>query len=59
MVIEDPKISARKNGLDISKRTSNQITKRNLKWHPYKMHVRKKERIMNEVDLPKENQYLL
>ena len=40
-----------------SKSTFNRITKRHLKWHPYKMHVRK-ERIINEVDLLKENQDL-
>ena len=40
-LIADPRISARKNGLDIGKSTFNQITKRDLKWHPYKMHVEK------------------
>ena len=40
-LIEDPGISARKNGLDIGKRTFNRITKRSFKWHPYKMHIRK------------------
>ena len=40
-LIEDPGILARKNGLDISKSIFHQITKRDLKWHPYKMHVRK------------------
>ena len=40
-LIEDQRISARKNSLDISKSTLNRITKRDLKWHPYKMHVRK------------------
>ena len=44
-LIEDPKISLRKNCLDISKRTFNQITKRKLKWHPYKIHVRKERNI--------------
>ena len=39
-LIEDPRISARKNGLDISKSSFNRITKRDLKWYPYKMHVR-------------------
>ena len=38
-LIEDPRISARKNALDISEITFNRITKRDLKWHPYKMHV--------------------
>ena len=33
-VIEDPRISARKNGLDISKSTFNRITKRDLKCYP-------------------------
>ena len=40
-LIEDPRISARKNSLGISKSTFNRITKRELKWHPYKMHERK------------------
>ena len=57
-VIEDPRISARKNGLEISKNTFNRITKRALKLHPCKMHVRK-ESIINEVDVMKENQDLL
>ena len=39
--IEDPRISAIKNGSDISKSTFIRITNRDLKWHPYKMHVRK------------------
>ena len=39
--IDDPRISARNNGFDISKTTFYQIPKRDLKWHPYKMHVGK------------------
>ena len=35
--IEDPRISARNNDLNISKSTFNRITKSDLKWH--KMHV--------------------
>ena len=38
-LIDDPRISARNNCLDISKSTFSRITKRDLKWHPYKMHV--------------------
>ena len=41
---EDPRISARKNGLDISKNTFNRITRLNLKCHPYKMHARKERK---------------
>ena len=44
MLIEDQRISARKNGLDISKRTFNRITKRDLKWHSYKMYARKERK---------------
>ena len=52
-------MSALKNGLHIiSKSKFNRLTKLDLKWNPYKMHVRK-ERIINEVDLQKENQDLL
>ena len=43
-LIEDPRISVRKNGLDISKSTFNRITKNDLKQHPYKMHVRKESK---------------
>ena len=56
-IIEDPRISVSKNRLDISKSTFNRVTKRDLKWNPYKMQVRK-ERIINEVDLQEENQDL-
>ncbi|KAF2358351.1 Protein of unknown function DUF4817 [Trinorchestia longiramus] len=38
---ENPQISARKNGLDVTKSTFNRIITLDLKWHPYKMHVRK------------------
>ena len=38
-LIEDPRISIKKNGLDISKSTLNRITKRDLKYHLYKIHV--------------------
>ena len=40
-LIEDPRTSARKNGLDISMYTFNRITELDLKWHLYKMYVRK------------------
>ena len=40
-LIMDPRISAKKNGLDISKSAFNQITKRDFKWVPNKMHARK------------------
>ena len=39
-LIEDQRISARKNYFDIGKSTCSRITKRDLKWHPYKMHRR-------------------
>ena len=52
-------MSPRKNSLDISKRTLYRITKRNLKCHPYKMHLEKRARIRNAVDLLTEKQYLL
>ncbi|KAF2351868.1 Protein of unknown function DUF4817 [Trinorchestia longiramus] len=38
---ENPQISARKSGLDVSKSTFNKIITLDLKWHPYKMHERK------------------
>ena len=41
---QDPGISARKNGLGISKSTFSRNTKLDLKWHPYKMHVRKERK---------------
>ena len=40
-LIKDTKISAIKNGLNISQGTFNRITKSDLKWHLYKMHVKK------------------
>ena len=42
-LIDDLRIPAGEMCLDISKRTFNRITERNLKWHLYKMHVRKEE----------------
>ncbi|KAF2365588.1 Protein of unknown function DUF4817 [Trinorchestia longiramus] len=38
---ENPQVSARKSGLDVTKSIFNRIITLNLKWHPYKMHVRK------------------
>ena len=43
-LIEDTRISARKNGSEISKSTFNRITKRDLKWHNYKRNVRKERK---------------
>ena len=43
-LIEDPRISARRNRLDIYKITFIRITKRDLKWHPNKMNVRKERK---------------
>lgn len=47
---ETPHISARKSGLDISKSTFSRIVTLDLKWHPYKMHVRNK---LLDTDLPR------
>ncbi|KAF2368107.1 Protein of unknown function DUF4817 [Trinorchestia longiramus] len=38
---ENPQISARKSGLDVTKSTFNRIITLDSKWHSYKMHVRK------------------
>ncbi|KAF2348469.1 Protein of unknown function DUF4817 [Trinorchestia longiramus] len=38
---ENLQISARKSGLDVTKSTFNRIITSDVKWHPYKMHVRK------------------
>ncbi|KAF2349048.1 Protein of unknown function DUF4817 [Trinorchestia longiramus] len=38
---ENLQIPARKSGLDVTKSTFNRIITLYLKWHPYKMHVRK------------------
>ena len=43
-LIEEPGISVKKYGLDISTSAFNRITKRDLKWHPNKMHVRKERK---------------
>ncbi|KAF2345963.1 Protein of unknown function DUF4817 [Trinorchestia longiramus] len=37
---ENPQISARKSGLDVTKSIFNRIITWDLKWHPYKMHAR-------------------
>ena len=49
-LIENPKISKRRNGLDISKSTFNRIVKNDLKYHAYKIHVRHE---LLEPDLPR------
>ena len=46
-LIENPRILARKNGLEISKSTFNRITKLDLKWLPYKMDIRKERKRKN------------
>ncbi|KAF2349710.1 hypothetical protein FHG87_019534 [Trinorchestia longiramus] len=47
---ENPQISARKSGLDVTKSTFNRIITLYLKWHPQKMHVRNK---LLDNDLPR------
>ncbi|KAF2344754.1 Protein of unknown function DUF4817 [Trinorchestia longiramus] len=47
---ENPQISARKSELNVTKSTFNRIITLNLKWHPYKMHVRNK---LLDNDLPR------
>ncbi|KAF2352603.1 Protein of unknown function DUF4817 [Trinorchestia longiramus] len=47
---ENPQISARKSRLDVTKSTFNRIMTLDLKWHPYKMHVRNK---LLDNDLPR------
>ncbi|KAF2345622.1 Protein of unknown function DUF4817 [Trinorchestia longiramus] len=47
---ENPQISARKSGLDVTKSTFNRIITLDLKWHPYKMHVQNK---LLDNDLPR------
>ncbi|KAF2355758.1 Protein of unknown function DUF4817 [Trinorchestia longiramus] len=49
-LLANPDISSRKNGLGKSKSTFNRIVKLELKWHPYKMHVRHK---LLDTDLPR------
>ena len=39
-LLEDPKKSARRNGLDLSKDTFQRLVKYELEWYPYKMRVR-------------------
>ncbi|KAF2346763.1 Protein of unknown function DUF4817 [Trinorchestia longiramus] len=41
-LLANPDISSRKNRLGKSKSTFNRIVKLELKWHPYKMHMRHK-----------------
>ncbi|KAF2364965.1 Protein of unknown function DUF4817 [Trinorchestia longiramus] len=47
---ENLQISARKSGLDVTKSTFNRIITLDLKWHPYKMHMRNK---LLDNDLPR------
>ncbi|KAF2365939.1 Protein of unknown function DUF4817 [Trinorchestia longiramus] len=49
-LLVNPDISSRKNGLGKSKSIFNRIVKLELKWHPYKMHVRHK---LLDTDLPR------
>lgn len=49
-LIENPKISTRRNGLDISKSTFNRIVKNDVRYHAYKIHVRHE---LLEPDLPR------
>ena len=37
---ENPRVGARRNPINISSSNFNRITKLELRWHPYKMHVR-------------------
>ena len=39
-LLEDPKISERRHGVDLSKDTFQKIVKYDLEWYPYKMRVR-------------------
>ena len=39
-LLEDQKISARRNGLNLSKDTFQRIVKYDLEWYPYKMRAR-------------------
>ena len=43
-LVEATRILARKNDLNINKSRFKRITKRDLKWHPYKMLVRKERK---------------
>ncbi|KAF2349295.1 Protein of unknown function DUF4817 [Trinorchestia longiramus] len=49
-LLANPNISSRKNELGKSKSTFNRIVKLELKWHPYKMHMRHK---LLDTDLPR------
>ncbi|KAF2366538.1 Protein of unknown function DUF4817 [Trinorchestia longiramus] len=49
-LLANPSISSRKNGLGKSKCIFNRIVKLELKWHPYKTHVRRK---LLDTDLPR------
>ncbi|KAF2356864.1 Protein of unknown function DUF4817 [Trinorchestia longiramus] len=51
VVTENPRIFARKSGLDVSKSTFNRLITLDLKWHPYNMHVRNK---LLDDDLPRQ-----
>ena len=54
-LLQNPNVSIRKNGLQMARSTFNRIVKYDLKWHPYKMHVRHQ---LLETDLPRRRQYV-
>ena len=49
LLCQNANVSIRKNGLPLSRSLFNRIILRDLKWHPYKIHVRHQ---LHETDLP-------
>lgn len=54
LLLQNTNVSVRKNGLPLSKSSFNRIVLRDLKWYPYKIHVRHQ---LLETDLPRRRQF--
>ena len=50
----NPHVSARRNGLGLSKSSFQRIVRRDIRWYPYKMRLRHQ---LLEADMPKRRQY--
>ena len=46
----NPNVSTRRNGVPVSRRTFQRIVQHDLKWHPYRIHVRHE---LKQTDFPK------
>ena len=54
LLLQNAKASIRRNELPLLRSSFNRITLRDIKWHPYKVHVRHE---LLETDLPRRRQF--